>query len=448
MSSAEQYVLIGVARPRERWSSDLARWSTSGAAPIEFVKCLTADEARAVLGSGRRASALMVDARGPGVDRELIDAAAAVDIPTVVVTDGSIHRDWEAIGCAAVIDHAIDPSSLIDALERHCRPVDRSRRPSRMTITRATATTAGRTVAVLGSGGVGTSTVAMAAAQALARNSRDTTAGSVVLVDGARRGDLAMFHHIGDVIPGLPELVEAHRSDRLDPDEVRRLTFDVPSRGYSVLLGRRRVAEWVTLRRGAVVAALDGLARSFDTLVVDVDPDLDGQAATGSADVGDRHAVTLAALASADAVLVVGRPDLKGLHALVALLDEVLEVGVPAHRVAPVMVASPRSPAARASTSAAVARLVDGTTPAAPGGDISAETVRPVLHLPRVRGLDDVHDRVGALPASICQPLGRMLRHLIDDVGVRPAHPGEHDVVRPGELALDADHRAPRSDVA
>jgi hypothetical protein len=257
-----------------------------------------------------------------------------------------------------------------------------------------------------------------------------------------------MFHHIGDVIPGRPELVEAHRSDRLDPDEVRRLTFDVPSRGYSVLLGRRRVAEWVTLRRGAVVAALDGLARSFDTLVVDVDPDLDGQEATGSADVGDRHAVTLAALGSADAVLVVGRPDLKGLHALVALLDEVLEVGVPAHRVAPILVASPRSPAARASTSAAVARLVGGTTATAPGGDTSAEPVRPVLHLPRVRGLDDVHDRVGALPASICQPLGRMLRHLIDDVGARPAHPGEHEVVRPGELALDADHRPTRSDVA
>ena len=43
MSGGEQYVLIGVARPRERWSSDLARWSTCGAAPIVFVMCLTAD---------------------------------------------------------------------------------------------------------------------------------------------------------------------------------------------------------------------------------------------------------------------------------------------------------------------------------------------------------------------------------------------------------------------
>ena len=45
MTGDGQYVLVGVARARERWSSDLARWATSGAAPIEFVKCLTADEA-------------------------------------------------------------------------------------------------------------------------------------------------------------------------------------------------------------------------------------------------------------------------------------------------------------------------------------------------------------------------------------------------------------------
>lgn len=434
MSGGEQYVLIGVARPRERWSSDLARWSTSGAAPIEFVKCLTADEARAVLGSGRRASALMIDARGPGVDRELIDAAAAADTPTVVVSDGSIHRDWEAIGCAAVVDHQLEPGSLLEILEQHCRPVDRSRRPGRMALPRVDPPTSGRMLAVLGSGGVGTSTVAMATAQALADRST-----SVVLVDGARRGDLAMYHDIGDVIPGLPELVEAHRSDRLDPAEVRRLCFEVPTRGYALLLGRRRAADWVTLRRRSVAAAIDALARTYDTAVVDLDPDVDGQADTGSADVGDRHALTLSTLGRADLVLVVGRPGLKGLHSLVGLVDDLLSVGVPAHRIAPVLVASPRSPAARAAASAAVARL---------GGAPDHEPILPLLHLPRVRGLDEVHDLAGALPASLCRPLGRTLGHLLDGAGRRPLPADPHERIRSGELALDADRRATRSDVA
>ena len=91
MTGDGQYVLVGVARARERWSSDLARWATSGAAPIEFVKCLTADEANAVLGTGRRASALLLDARGPGIDRDLIATAADLGTPTIVVSDRSVH---------------------------------------------------------------------------------------------------------------------------------------------------------------------------------------------------------------------------------------------------------------------------------------------------------------------------------------------------------------------
>ena len=77
--SADRFVVVGVTRARARWVADLARWSTDGAAPIEFVSCLTATEAGAVLGTGRRVSALLLDARGPGIDRDLIDAASDAD---------------------------------------------------------------------------------------------------------------------------------------------------------------------------------------------------------------------------------------------------------------------------------------------------------------------------------------------------------------------------------
>ncbi len=110
----ECFVLIGVARSRERWFSELARWSNSGVAPIEFVKCLSPDEALAVLGSGRRVSALLLDARGPGLDRELVAMARDRGVPTFAVSDGSVHRDWEALGCATVLD-----DQFITALESH-----------------------------------------------------------------------------------------------------------------------------------------------------------------------------------------------------------------------------------------------------------------------------------------------------------------------------------------
>ncbi len=431
MTGAEQFVLVGVARARERWSSDLARWSTSGAAPIEFVKCLTADEARAVLGSGRRASALLLDARGPGVDRELIAAAAEVDVPTIVVSDGSVHRDWEALGCAAVVDHGLELHALLDVLQRHTVAVDRTRRPGRTTIRREGGPRRGRLVTVVGSGGAGATTVAMATAQALAR----TGAGfdRVVVVDGARRGTLAMYHDVGDVIPGLPELVEAHRSDRLDPEAIRDLTFEVPARGYSVLLGRRRVADWVTLRRRAVAAATDGLQRSFDLVVMDVDGDVDGQTQTGAADVEDRHAASLSALEVADLVLAVGRAGLHGVHSLVALSEDLLEAGVPAHRLLPVVIGG-RSTGERSSITATVGRLLSDD----PRGDGPA---LPVLHLRHVRGLDDTHDRVRPLPRPLCQPLGRQVAHLLDTLQPRPHHDGQVDRVRPGELGV-ADERA------
>jgi cellulose biosynthesis protein BcsQ len=380
-----------------------------------------------------------------------VAAAAQLGVPTVVVTDGSVHRDWEALGCAAAIGTDFDRRQLLDVLQTHAEPVDRSRRPSRIDLLATPRGHRSTLVGVVGTGGVGCSTVAMATAQALAADQDPTRPHGLVLVDGARRGELAMYHDVGDVIPGLPELVEAHRSDRLDPDAVRALTYSIDARGYDLLLGRRRSTDWVTLRRRSVVAALDSLRRSFDTVVVDLDDDLDGEHDTGSADVADRHATTISTLDAADVVLVVGTAGLKGVHALMALLDDVVRHGVPPERVLPVISGCPRSPATRAEIVRTVARLGVG---AAQG----AGALNPPLHLRRVRHLEDVHRDGGTLPAALCQPLGRAVTRLIDTCGQR-ASTAEPDRVRPGDLGTEVDavpfttHRSvgvldDRSDVA
>lgn len=429
--SADRFVVVGVTRARARWVADLARWSTDGAAPIEFISCLTPTEAGAVLGTGRRVSALLLDARGPGIDRDLIDAASNAGIPSLVVTDGSIHRDWDALGCAAVVDDQLDPRTLVDLLHRHSRPVSPARRPGRSMITEAPPNS-GLVLAVTGAGGTGASTTAMALAEAAASDDLHT-GGSVALVDGCARGSLAMYHHVGDVVPGLPELVEAHRSDRLDPDEVRSLLYEIPTRGYSVLLGRRRISDWVTLRRRAVEAALDALCRSYSTVVVDFDAELDNQANTGSADVEDRHSMNLATIERAHLILVVGRGDLHGLHGLTAVMEDLLDAGAPAHRLLPVVSNAPRSAARRTMLSRQVAKLFDD--------DLHTD-VQPALLLRPVRTLDDVHDRVDSMPPSL---VDAMRHHILEIAGSLPVRPDRNrpggEQIHPGELGTDVDDR-------
>lgn len=446
--SADRYVLVVVGRARERWLTELGRWSTTGAAPLEVLRCLGGEEALAVLGSGRRVSALMVDARA-AVDRDLVATAGAHDVPTLVVSDGSVHRDWEALGCVAVLDAGFDRDRLLSALAEHCTTVDRTRRPARVTLARREPT-ACTFVGVLGTGGSGTSTVAMGLAQAVGADSSTGTdgAGRVVLVDGARRGELAMYHDVGDVIPGLPELVEAHRGDRLDPLSARELTYRIDERGYDLLLGRRRPNDWVVLRRRAVAAALDTLARSYRAVIVDMDADLDGEHDTGSADVGDRHSVAISVLERADVVLVVGRPGLKGLHSLATLLGDVVDAGVPPTRVQPVINGIGRNPAVRAAASRTLHRLCSTET-----DDLAVSA----LHLRTVRTLEEVHRRRSALPRVLCEPLGRAVDHLLHTLPRRGADDDATlgDRIRPGELGtrLDRHGTGPlgpldRSDVA
>ena len=85
--SAERYVLLGLAPARAAWFGALAQWATSASIAAEFIKCVSGDEVRARLASGRTYSALIVDATDPSFDRDLVDAATAAGTPVIVVAD-------------------------------------------------------------------------------------------------------------------------------------------------------------------------------------------------------------------------------------------------------------------------------------------------------------------------------------------------------------------------
>src|SRR5689334_18166126 len=121
----ERFVALGLAQARSAWFSELARWSTSAMIPLEFVKCVTIEEVRARLASGRAFSALLIDSGTPGVDRDLIDESRACGCAVLVVDDGRHRREWTALGASAVLPATLTRADLLDALETHAMAIAR-----------------------------------------------------------------------------------------------------------------------------------------------------------------------------------------------------------------------------------------------------------------------------------------------------------------------------------
>jgi hypothetical protein len=435
----DRYVLLGLARARADWFRTIGQWATSAMLPAEFVRCVSAEELRARLGSGRSFSAALVDAAVPGLDRDLVAAAEEVGCRVLVVDDGSSGRDWRGLGVAAVLTPPFSRDELVEVLAAHAQMVgtavvDDAPRVEESTRPR------GELVAVTGPGGTGASTVAIALAQGLAsglgqpsvgkrRRKEDPPAPSVLLADLCRVADQAMLHDSRVVVPGVQEVVESHRTSIPPRSTLLDQTFEVPARGYRLLLGLRRPRHWVAIRSRALEATLDSLQRLADVVVADVDPDVEGEAETGSLDVEERNLLSRATIARAGAVVVVGEPSMKGLYALVRTLTELLGFGVPVDRLIPVLSRAPRSPRSRAELTTALTDLL-----AASSGVAAQRLVSP-LFLPERRVDEALRDGV-ALPAPLPALTARAVTAVLSRAAERdaPEASGPEPVV-PGSLS-------------
>lgn len=377
--------------------------------PVEFVKCVTVDEVRARLASGRAFSALLIDSGAPGVDRDLIDDSRACGCAVIVVDDGRHRRDWTSLGASAVLPATLTRSELLEALDAHAVAI--SRRDVLPTATSPSlGTWRGQLVAVLGAGGVGSSTIAIALAQGLGSDVR--LGGLVLLADLGLDADHAMLHDVGDVMPGVQELVEAYRNGEPSSAEVRALTFSAGERPYDLLLGLRRHRDWVTVRPRAFDAALDGIRRVYKAVVADVDADLEGETQCGSLDVEERNLFARAVTAHADVAVVVGLPTPKGVHRLVRAVDALLEHGVDAARVVPLVNRAPRSPRARAELTSAYAELVGSRT-------ATARSIAGPVFVPDRRHLDDIIETGKRLPTALTAPVTSAVQAVLDRVDER-----------------------------
>ncbi|MDQ6927334.1 MAG: hypothetical protein M3159_01570 [Actinomycetota bacterium] len=401
-----RYVVLGLAPARSSWFGALGQWATSGSLPVEFVKCVSADEVRARLAGGRAASALLADAGMPSVDRDLLAAARHAGCACLVVDDPRVVRDWSALGASAVLGAGFGRDELLGALSSHARMIvradagaDVASEPSR----RAVTPSAWRCplVGVVGPGGTGASTAAIALAQSLGDDT--AYAGFVLLADLKLHAEQAMLHDARDVVPGVQELVEAHRAGQPVGHEVRAMTFDVVDRHYSLLLGLRHARFWSTIRPRAFEAALESVQQAYRIVVCDVDPDLEGEEEGGSFDVEERHVMARTVARRADVVLAVGHPTMKGLHALVRVLSAALDFGVPPSRLVPVVNGAPRSPRVRAGIVRTLAELA--------GNGMGTATP---LFLPERKGVDDALRDGRRLPAAVGSPLAGCVRALLE----------------------------------
>lgn len=417
--AGDRFVLLGLARPRAAWFSEVSRWSTSAIVSAEFVKCVSAEELRARLASGRAWSAVLLDGSLPSVDRDLVAAVRDVGCAAIVVDDRPGAERWRSIGVAAVLPSAFDRTALLDVLDSVASAV---RGPIGIDAAAAASVDASESlvVAVCGPGGTGASSSAIALAQGLASTGRAT-----VLADLARHAEQAVLHDVRDVVPGVQELVEAHRNGVPTGEDVRALTFGITERGYALLLGLRRARYWPSLRPRSFAAAFGSLTSAFDVVVCDVTADFESESDAGSIDVEERNVAARTAIDAADVVLVVGRPGVKGIHALVRVIADLGAAGVPADRLLPVVALAPRSPRARAELAGAVTELA---APALGGMPIAAP-----LFLPS-RPVEAALRDGAAMPA----PLAGRLRDAVLAVRARAGgrqRDGEEPVaVRPGEL--------------
>ncbi len=427
--AGERFVVLGLARPRAEWFRQVGRWSTSAAIPAEFIKCVSAEELRVRLAAGRTHSCALLDGGLLAVDRDLLQLVRDAGAVALVVDDNRQRRDWVALGAAAVLPANLSREVLLDTLATHATMVGSATAPNpdeapqlggELDLPAMTSTVA----VVCGPGGTGASTVAAALAQGVGDDAIQH--GGVVLADLALNAEQAMLHDVRDVVPGVQELVDAHRGGRPTRQDVEALTFAVVERHYHLLLGLRRARYWATLRPRAFEAAFESLRRTFSVVICDVTADFEGEDDAGSADVEERNLMARTAAANADVVFAVGRPGVKGIHALVRVLSDVAGFGVPPGRIVPVINAAPRHPRARSELAATLADLASSAL----GGQGSATPV----FLPLRRVEEALRDAV-KLPPPLASLLAGAFRGAVGhlDQAQRP-HLPEPTLVAPGSL--------------
>lgn len=246
--------------------------------------------------------------RGLGIGR-VVRSDADVDAVVGAVTAASEGRaDAAAAELRRIVEGGMDASGSSDPVADGGRAM-----PSRR----------GRIVAVWGpSGSPGRTTLAVNLAAECAH------LGASTLVADADTYGASVAQTLGllDEAPGLAAAARAANAGRLDVAQLARHAREV-SPGLRALTGITRSSRWTELSPAALTTVWSVCRSSADVTVVDVGFCLEqDEELTYDTIAPQRNGATLAAIAAADTVIVVGSADPVGLGRLVRGVGDLVEV--------------------------------------------------------------------------------------------------------------------------
>ncbi|MEO6700353.1 MAG: P-loop NTPase [Jatrophihabitantaceae bacterium] len=325
------------------WEAALLAELGTGPARITVARrCVDVVELVAVAATGQ-ARAALIDAQLRRLDAEVVERLLAAGVAPVGVTAPGSNDDGERlIECgvrysvpadapvsvlATVLDTAIadlagtgstavragfaDPAQASMISHHQLLATGPSMPPSSAQL--------GSVIAVWGpTGAPGRSVVATNLAAELAGLGKRT-----LLIDAdVYGGVVASMFGLLDESPGLVAACRQAQRRRLDPGTLASLCWQV-SRELRVLTGMSRADRWPELRPTAVETVLEVSRELVEFTVLDLGFGLETDEELSFDTVAPRrNGATLAALAAADLVLVVGAADPIGLQRLVRGLDE------------------------------------------------------------------------------------------------------------------------------
>lgn len=304
-------LVVGAGAPWEP-----AALSVLGSRPgITVLKrCMDVTDLLANVATGQ-AQVAVISIDAPGLDATAVAHLARYAVQPVAVVPAAGRDDVRdhvrRLGIRATLtEHQLDRlPDVVLTLSREAEP----------TTTVAVPPTEGRAIAVWGpTGAPGRTTLALGIAGELAARGGDPLVLDVDPWGGA------VAQHLG-VLDEVSGLLASARSGGGGDLPTRFTGLQRRVGGIRVLTGLPRADRWVEVRDG-VVDQLVGLGRRQGDVVLDTGFCLEDDASADYAGRPGRNAMTHAALAAADAIVVVGSADPVGLSRLARGLAELREV--------------------------------------------------------------------------------------------------------------------------
>ncbi|MBZ5740116.1 AAA family ATPase [Nocardioides mangrovi] len=319
-------VVVLIVASGAAWEPEALRLLGDHPRIVVLRRCVDVDDLLAAASAGQ-ADVAVVGLDAPGLDRAAVDHLRVHGVRAVAITPAAATLDGGRLRAGRVGIPIVVTEDLLGTLpDAVCAAEPRPTQPRTPPPSRPpdgavppAASTPGRVVAVWGPGGApGRSTVATAVASELARRRRRT-----VLVDADPYGGaLAQQLGILDEVSGLLSAARLATGGQL------AARFGSVQRGIdghlSVVTGLPRGDRWVEVRHGALEELLE-VAGEQAEVVVDTGFSLEEGPAAELGGRPSRNHLTLAALDTADEVLVVGSADPVGLSRLARGLVELRE---------------------------------------------------------------------------------------------------------------------------